>query len=119
MSAYAARRQRQSAKCERKRQFPVFCDQLLSPLRDSELPEKVGERILLSGQGGGRNGARARISPYSFLRHSTGKHQMTASSTRVTVEVGDGTQMQAYVSRPDGHGPHPGIIVLQEAMGVN
>lgn len=35
------------------------------------------------------------------------------------MEVGDGTQMQAYVSRPANHGPHPGIIVLQEAMGVN
>jgi carboxymethylenebutenolidase len=44
---------------------------------------------------------------------------MTASSTRVTVEVADGTQMQAYVSRPDSPGPHPGIIVFQEAMGVN
>lgn len=37
----------------------------------------------------------------------------------MTLQVGDGTQMQAYVTRPDGPGPHPGIIVLQEAMGVN
>jgi carboxymethylenebutenolidase len=27
--------------------------------------------------------------------------------------------MQAYVSRPATPGPHPGIIVLQEALGVN
>jgi len=27
--------------------------------------------------------------------------------------------MRAYVARPDGAAPHPGIIVLQEAFGVN
>jgi carboxymethylenebutenolidase len=47
------------------------------------------------------------------------KTVMTVNSTRVAVSVSDGTQMQAYVSRPDSPGSHPGIIVLQEAMGVN
>lgn len=27
--------------------------------------------------------------------------------------------MQAYVARPDASGPHPGLLVLQEAFGVN
>ncbi len=37
----------------------------------------------------------------------------------VQLEVGDGTTMAAYVARPDGAGPHPGILVFQEAFGVN
>ncbi|MGA8153247.1 MAG: dienelactone hydrolase family protein [Terriglobales bacterium] len=38
---------------------------------------------------------------------------------RVTLYVSDDTQMAAYVARPDGREGHPGIIVLQEAFGVN
>lgn len=37
----------------------------------------------------------------------------------MTLQVSDGTTMNAYVSAPDGKGPYPGIIVLQEAFGVN
>lgn len=37
----------------------------------------------------------------------------------MTVPVTDGSQMGAYVSMPADDGPHPGIIVLQEALGVN
>jgi len=35
-----------------------------------------------------------------------------------TVTTDDGP-MQAYVATPDGDGPHPGVLVLQEAFGVN
>ena len=38
---------------------------------------------------------------------------------RVTLTVSDETQMAAYVARPDDREVHPGIIVLQEAFGVN
>ena len=38
---------------------------------------------------------------------------------KVTLAVDDGTQMNAYSARPVGEGPFPGIIVLQEAFGVN
>lgn len=31
----------------------------------------------------------------------------------------DGSAMQAYVARPKGSGPHPGVMVFQEAFGVN
>ncbi len=31
----------------------------------------------------------------------------------------DGTEMQAYISIPEGNGPFPGVIVFQEAFGVN
>jgi carboxymethylenebutenolidase len=41
------------------------------------------------------------------------------STSKVTLKVSDGTTMQAYVSIPEGKGPFPGVIVLQEAFGVN
>lgn len=37
----------------------------------------------------------------------------------VTLDVSDGTSVRAYVARPDAPGAHPGILVLQEAFGVN
>ena len=40
-------------------------------------------------------------------------------SERVTLAVSDDTQMAAYVARPDDREVRPGIIVLQEAFGVN
>lgn len=38
---------------------------------------------------------------------------------KITLQVSDGTTMNAYVSAPEGKGPFPGIIVFQEAFGVN
>jgi carboxymethylenebutenolidase len=35
------------------------------------------------------------------------------------LNVEDGTTMAAYVARPGGGGRHPGIMVFQEAFGVN
>lgn len=40
------------------------------------------------------------------------------ASEKVTVEVGDGTRMDAYCARPQGGGRRPGVLVLQEAFGV-
>ncbi|MGI4791811.1 MAG: dienelactone hydrolase family protein [Janthinobacterium lividum] len=37
----------------------------------------------------------------------------------VTLTVADGTTMPAYAARPVGDGPFPGILVFQEAFGVN
>ncbi len=37
----------------------------------------------------------------------------------VTLHVPDGASMPAYVARPMQGGPRPGLIVLQEAFGVN
>lgn len=37
----------------------------------------------------------------------------------VELRVSDGTAMAAYVARPQMSGKHPGIIVFQEAFGVN
>jgi len=37
----------------------------------------------------------------------------------VLLNVSDGTTMQAYVSTPDSNGSFPGIILFQEAFGVN
>lgn len=41
------------------------------------------------------------------------------TTEKATLPVSDGTTMSAYVSRSDAHGAHPGVIVLQEAFGVN
>ena len=38
---------------------------------------------------------------------------------RVELAVADGTRMAAYVARPENGGPHPGLLVFQEAFGVN
>jgi len=37
----------------------------------------------------------------------------------VALKVSDGTSMNAYVARPAGAGSFPGLIVFQEAFGVN
>jgi len=36
-----------------------------------------------------------------------------------TLNVSDGTQMSAYVTRPAPPGKHPGLLLFQEAYGVN
>lgn len=41
------------------------------------------------------------------------------SNKKVSLKVSDGSEMGAYVSIPDGKGPFPGVIVFQEAFGVN
>ena len=41
------------------------------------------------------------------------------TSEKTTVQVGDGTRMGAYCARPQGGGRRPGVLVLQEAFGVN
>ncbi|MGA2337456.1 MAG: dienelactone hydrolase family protein [Terriglobales bacterium] len=38
---------------------------------------------------------------------------------KVELTVADGTRMAAYVARPGHGGPHPGILLFQEAFGVN
>jgi len=38
---------------------------------------------------------------------------------KVELAVTDGTKMAAYVARPEQSGPHPGLLVFQEAFGVN
>jgi carboxymethylenebutenolidase len=38
---------------------------------------------------------------------------------RIVIPVRDGTRMGAFLVRPDGEGPFPAIIVLQEVFGVN
>jgi len=37
----------------------------------------------------------------------------------VELAVSDGTRMAAYVARPEQRGPHSGLLVFQEAFGVN
>lgn len=37
----------------------------------------------------------------------------------LTLPVADGTAMRCHAARPAGGGPHPGLIVFQEAFGVN
>jgi carboxymethylenebutenolidase len=44
---------------------------------------------------------------------------MAIAMERIVLEVPGSTEMAAYVARPTAGGPHPGLIVLQEAFGVN
>src|SRR5208282_6201258 len=38
---------------------------------------------------------------------------------KVELAVADGTRMNAYVARPEASGEHPGLLLFQEAFGVN
>jgi carboxymethylenebutenolidase len=40
-------------------------------------------------------------------------------SQRISLSVSDGTSMDAYLARPKGDGPYPGLLLFQEAFGVN
>lgn len=44
---------------------------------------------------------------------------MADKKNYIELKVSDGTKMSAYVSRPQSAGKHPGILVFQEAFGVN
>ena len=44
---------------------------------------------------------------------------MEIRSELVTVKVSDGTSMRLYVARPAGAAPARGLLVMQEAFGVN
>jgi carboxymethylenebutenolidase len=41
------------------------------------------------------------------------------ATEKVSLRVADGTEMNAYVARPSDEGKHPGVLVFQEAFGVN
>jgi carboxymethylenebutenolidase len=41
------------------------------------------------------------------------------ATQKITLQVADGTTMNAYVARPEDQGKFPGMLVLQEAFGVN
>jgi carboxymethylenebutenolidase len=38
---------------------------------------------------------------------------------RIELKVRNSSPMATYVARPEGSGPHPGLMVFQEAFGVN
>jgi carboxymethylenebutenolidase len=44
---------------------------------------------------------------------------MEISGAYVQLSVNDGTTMRAWVARPKEEGAHPGLLVFQEAFGVN
>jgi len=44
---------------------------------------------------------------------------MPTISETVTLQVSDATTMYAYASQPDSGGPGPGLMIFQEAFGVN
>jgi carboxymethylenebutenolidase len=48
-----------------------------------------------------------------------GMSQAAITKEKVEVLVADGTRMAAYVARPEQGGPHPGLLLFQEAFGVN
>ncbi len=46
-------------------------------------------------------------------------NEMKIVKEKVELAVADGTRMMAYVAAPEQAGPHPGLLVFQEAFGVN
>ena len=42
-----------------------------------------------------------------------------AQTNNLTLSVPDGTSMQVFIASPEGTGPFPGLILFQEAFGVN
>lgn len=44
---------------------------------------------------------------------------MAVKNNYIELKVADTTLMEAYIARAEGPGRHPGIIVFQEAFGVN
>jgi len=44
---------------------------------------------------------------------------MSVRSEWVTLTAGDGTTLRAWVARPEGQAPQRGLLVFQEAFGVN
>jgi carboxymethylenebutenolidase len=46
-------------------------------------------------------------------------NQSAILKEKVELAVADGTHMAAYVARPEHPGSHPGLLVFQEAFGVN
>ena len=45
--------------------------------------------------------------------------QPAIAKEKVELSVADGTRMAAYTARPDDAGPRPGLLLFQEAFGVN
>jgi carboxymethylenebutenolidase len=41
------------------------------------------------------------------------------TTDKIVLNVADGSKMNAYTARPDDHHRHRGIIIIQEAFGVN
>lgn len=41
------------------------------------------------------------------------------NTKKVSLKINDGSEMGVYISMPEGKGPFPGVIVFQEAFGVN
>jgi len=41
------------------------------------------------------------------------------NTKKISLKVSDGSEMGAYISMPEDQGPFPGVIVFQEAFGVN
>lgn len=44
---------------------------------------------------------------------------LPTESNTISLSVADGTTMGAFIARPQSGGPYPGLLVLQEAFGVN
>ncbi len=46
-------------------------------------------------------------------------NKISITKEAIELKVTDASPMAAYVARPSAGGPHPGLIVFQEAFGVN
>jgi carboxymethylenebutenolidase len=58
------------------------------------------------------------IKNFTLLNDSTFTQGVTMQTTSVTLKS-SGVDVSAYLALPDGDGPFPGVVVLQEIFGVN
>ena len=65
------------------------------------------------------NPSRSRGQKGNLGQNRGGMSQAAIMKEKVELTVADGTRMAAYVARPKQGGPHPGILLFQEAFGVN
>src|SRR5580704_14987954 len=67
------------------------------------------------------NSARAPLfyQPESVPAPGGARRMADVVSKKVALSVADGSSMEAFVARPAGPGPFPGLLLFQEAFGVN
>ena len=65
------------------------------------------------------NPSRSRGQKGNLGQNRGGMSQAAIVKEKSELGVADGTRMAAYVARPEQGGPHPGILLFQEAFGVN
>ncbi len=79
-------------------------------------------RVILCGTEATRRrkaGINAEDAEAQSSQRKNGEIRMEIRTDFVTLKVSDGTEMRAWTARPSASGQHAGLLVFQEAFGVN